>query len=48
MIAIYYCNDDELPDSYEIALKKSDGENHQEEFNENIIKVLDELGFEWK
>lgn len=48
MIAVYYCNDDELPDAYEIAFKKSEGENHQEEYNENIIKVLDELGFEWK
>jgi len=47
MIAIYYCNDDELPNPYEIAFKKSEGENQKEEYNENTIKVLDELGFEW-
>ena len=47
MIVIYYSNDDELPDPYEIAFKKSEGENYQEKYNENIIKVLDELGFAW-
>jgi hypothetical protein len=46
-IALYYCNDDKLPNPYEIAFKKSEGENHQEEYDDNILKVLDELGFEW-
>jgi len=46
-IAIYYCNDDELPNPYEIVFRKSEGENHQENYNQDIKEILDELGFEW-
>ena len=46
-ITIHYCNDDGLPNPYEIAFFKSNGENHPEEYSHDIKEILSKLGFEW-
>jgi len=46
-INIYYCNNDKLPNPYEIAFRKSKGENDPEKYGDEIIKILTNFCFEW-
>lgn len=44
---IYYCNNDELPNPYEIAFRKSKGENLPEKYGDEINEILKQCDFEW-
>ncbi len=46
-IYIYYCNNDNLPNPYEIAFGKSKGENIPEKYGDDIKTVLKQTDFEW-
>ncbi|MBP1646145.1 MAG: hypothetical protein H6Q16_1720 [Bacteroidetes bacterium] len=46
-INIYYCNNDELPNPYEIAFRKSKGENTPDKYGDDIKNILTNLNFEW-
>lgn len=46
-INIFYSNDDELPNPYEIAFKKSKGDNNPLKYGEDIKNILEKLSFDW-
>jgi hypothetical protein len=46
-IRIYYCNTDNLPNPYEIAFRKSKGENNPEKYGDDIKNILNQLSFAW-
>ena len=46
-IRIYYCNDDKLPNPYEIAFRKTGGENIPDKYGNDIKNILKNLSFEW-
>ncbi|MEI6556080.1 MAG: DUF262 domain-containing protein [Paludibacter sp.] len=46
-IEIFYCNSDLLENPYEIAFKKSKGENIPEKYGDDIKVILEQCDFEW-
>ena len=46
-INIYYCNNDKLPNPYEIAFRKSKGDNTLDKYGDDIKNILSNLSFEW-
>lgn len=46
-IQIYYCNNDNLPYPYEIAFRKSKGDNTPENYGSEIKVILNESNFIW-
>lgn len=46
-INIYYCNNDDLPHPYEIAFRKSKGEDMPDNYGDDIKSILTNLSFEW-
>jgi len=47
-INIYYSNNDELQNPYEIAFRKSKGENEPDKYGDDIKNILTNLSFEWR
>jgi hypothetical protein len=46
-IAIYYSNNDNLSNPYEIAFRKSKGENLPDKYGYDIQEILNQCGFNW-
>jgi hypothetical protein len=46
VVNIYYCNNDNLPNPYEIAFRKK-GENLPDKYGNDIKNILEKLDFEW-
>jgi len=46
-VCIYYCNNDKLPNPYEIAFRKAESENLPENYGDDIKEVLNQCDFEW-
>ena len=46
-IAIYYSNNDKLSSPYEIAFRKSKGENLPEKYGDDIQEILNKYDFNW-
>ena len=46
-VRIYYCNNDSLSKPYEIAFRKSKGENLPEKYGDVINEILKQCDFKW-
>lgn len=46
-IHIYYCDNDNLPNPFEIEFRKSKGENLPENYGDEIKQILNSLNFSW-